>query len=124
MAVVLQEKNNNYIEYTSKGDRYENHLNMIRPCSRNLINEHKPIVELNNDNNNNNNNNNANRGEGKIQLRMQNSCISTKSFGETRTIHSKSEQVEVFIGSDTEHVIDKFFTTLTIFFTVVFFGPT
>ena len=50
-------RNNNYIEYTSKGDRYENlsseeYLNVIRPYSRDLITEHKPIVELNNNNNN------------------------------------------------------------------------
>ena len=41
-------RNNNYIEYASKGDRYENlspkeYLNMIRPYLRDLINEHKPI---------------------------------------------------------------------------------
>ena len=47
-------RNNNYIEYTSKGDRYENlspkeYLNMIRPYLRDLINEHKPIDESNDD---------------------------------------------------------------------------
>ena len=49
--MVLQEKNN-CIEYKSKGDRYENlspkeYLNMIRPYLRDLINEHKPIDESN-----------------------------------------------------------------------------
>ena len=62
-------RNDNYIEYTSNADRYENlspkeHLNVIRPYLRNLINDHKPIMELNNNNNNNNNtttnNNNTN----------------------------------------------------------------
>ena len=53
-------RNNNYIEYVSKGDKYENlspeeHLNMIRPYLRNLINEHIPTMELNNNKNNNNN---------------------------------------------------------------------
>ena len=43
---------------------------------------------------------------------MQNSCISTKSFEETRTIYTKSEPVEIFMGSDTEDVIDKLFNTL------------
>ena len=56
---------NNYIEYTSKGDRYENlspkeYLNVTRPYLRDLINEHRPIMELNNNNNNNNNNNKNN----------------------------------------------------------------
>ena len=43
---------------------------------------------------------------------MQNSCISTKSFEETRTIYTKSEALKVFMGSDTEDVIDKLFNTL------------
>ena len=55
------ERNDNYMEYTSKGDRYENfspkeYLNVIRPYLRDLINEYKPTVVLNNNNNNNNNN--------------------------------------------------------------------
>ena len=50
-------RNNIYIEYASKGDRYENlspeeYLNVIRPYLRDLITEHKTIVELNNNNNN------------------------------------------------------------------------
>ena len=53
------------MEYTSKGDRYENlspkeYLNVIKPYLRDLINEHKPAVKLNNNNNNNNNNSNNN----------------------------------------------------------------
>ena len=58
---------------------------------------------------NNNNNNNNNRAEWEIQLTMQNCCISTKSFEETHTIHTKSE---IFMDSDTENVIDKLFNTL------------
>ena len=71
---------------------------MIRPYLADLINEHKPTVELNNNNNNNNknnnssnnnnnNNNNNNCAEWKIQLAMQNSCISSTSFGKNRTIY-------------------------------------
>ena len=88
---------------------------MIRPYLRDLINEHRPAAELNNNNNNDNNNNNKNnnnRPEWKIQLTMQNSCISTKSFQETHIIYTKSETVEIFMGSDTEDVIDKLFNTL------------
>ena len=49
-------RNNNYIEYTSKGDSYENvspkeYLNMIRPYLGDLINEHKPTIESNNTDN-------------------------------------------------------------------------
>ena len=43
-------RNDNYIEYTSKADRYENlspkeYLNVIRPYLKDLIYEHKPIIE-------------------------------------------------------------------------------
>ena len=117
-------RNNNCIEYVSKGDLLpEEYLNMIRAYLRDLINEHITPMELNNNNNNNNNrknsdnsnnnnNNDTDRAEWKIQLTMQNSCISTRSFEETRTIYTKSEPVEIFMGSNTEDVIDKRFNTL------------
>ena len=46
------ERNDNYIEYTGNAGRYENlspkeYLNVIRPYLRGLIDEHKPIMELN-----------------------------------------------------------------------------
>ena len=53
-----------------------------------------------------------NRVEQKIQLTMQNSCISTRSFEETRTIYKKNEPVEILMGSNTEDVIDELFNTL------------
>ena len=43
---------------------------------------------------------------------MQNSCIFTESFEENCTIYTKSEPLEIFMGSDTENVIDKPFNTL------------
>ena len=57
------ERNDNYIEYTSNADRYENlspkeYLNVIRPYLKDLINEHKPIMESNTNNNTNDNSNN------------------------------------------------------------------
>ena len=61
---------------------------------------------------NNNNNNDTDRAEWKIQLTMQNSCISIRSLEETRTIYTKSEPVEIFMDSKTKDVIDKFFDTL------------
>ena len=58
---------------------------MIRPYLRDLINEHKPTVKLNNNsgnnnnnnNDNSNNNNNNNTAEWKIQL-MENSANNVK----------------------------------------------
>ena len=94
---------------------------MIRPDLRNLTNRHKPIEGLNttttnNDNNTNNNdtdnNNNTDRREWKIMLRMYIKCIFTKFFDETCTIHPKSKQVEFYMGSNTENVINTLFNTL------------
>ena len=92
---------------------------MIKPYLRDLISRHKLIERLNNNNNNNNNDNNKNDnnndtdcGEWKIMLRMHIRCISTKGFIETRTMDPKSRQVEFYMGSDTENVIDTLFNTL------------
>ena len=43
---------------------------------------------------------------------MQNSCISTRNFEETWTIYSASKPVKIFMGSDTEDVIDTLFNTI------------
>ena len=43
-------------------------------------------------------------------------CISTKSFDETRTMHPRSKQVEFYMGSDTENVINTLFNTLLLNF--------
>ena len=106
--MVLQEKKNNYIEYKSNRDRYENlspkeYLDIIRPYLRDLINNHKTSMESNNEENN--------RAEWKIQLVMQNNFISDKNFEDTRTIYSASKPVEIFMGSDTENAIDTLFNT-------------
>ena len=109
---------NDYIEYMSRDDRYENlspeeYLDMIRPYLRDLINYHKPKTRLSNEENNSDtnetNNNDDERGEWKIQLVMQNNCISTKNFEDTRTIYSASRPAEVFMGTDTN---DALFDTL------------
>ena len=87
---------------------------MIRPYLRDLINDHKPTTESNNEENEENeeNDSDVDRAEWKIQLVMQNSCISTRNFEETQTIYSASEEVEIFMGSDTEDVIDTLFNTI------------
>ena len=73
------------------------------------------ITNTNNNNNNNNNNNsnrNSNRAEWKIQLVIKNNFISVKDFEDTQTIYSASEPVELFMGSDTENIIDMLFNTI------------
>ena len=62
---------------------------MIRLYLRDMINEHKPIDEPSDDDDDD-----TDRAEQKIQLSMQNSCISTRNFEETCTIYSKKEPVD------------------------------
>ena len=62
----------------SRRDRYENlspkkYLDIIRPYLRDLINDHKPTAELNNDSD-------AECGVWKVQLVMLSNCISVKNF--------------------------------------------
>ena len=47
-----------------------------------------------------------------VQNGMQNNCIFTKNFEETRSMYSASEPVEIFMDSDTEDVIDTLFNTI------------
>ena len=103
----------------SKADRYENlspkeYLNVIRPHLRKLINDHKPIMELNNNNHNTTNNANTNNIDGaewKTQLVIKNNFIFVKDFEDTRAIYSANKPVEIFMGSDTENIIDTLFNT-------------
>ena len=75
-----------------------------------MINNHKPTTESNNEEKEENDSD-ADRAEWKIQLVMENSCISTRNFEETRTIYSASKPVEIFMGTDTDDTIDRFFDT-------------
>ena len=61
---------------------------MIRPYLRDLINYHKLTMKLNNDSG-------AAHGEWKVQLVMQNNCISVKNFENTHTIYLASKPVEM-----------------------------
>ena len=67
---------------------------MIRLYLIDLINDHKTS------------------GEWKMQLVMLNRCISSKNFEETRFVYSASDNIEIFMGSDTDEVIDKLFDTM------------
>ena len=77
---------------------------MMRPYLRDLINDHKPIMKLNNSNNNS-----KNRAEWKIQLITKDNFISVKDFEDNRIIFLASKPVEIFMGSDTENIIDTLF---------------
>ena len=85
--------NGNYIEYESKGDKDKNlspkkYLDMISPYLSNMINDHK-----------------TKRGW-KIQLTVQISFISSKDSEETCTMHTKSHNIEIMMGTETDEIIE------------------
>ena len=89
-------RKNDYIEYVSEGDEHKNlspgeYLDMIRPYLGDFINDHKTS------------------GEWKIQL---NRCISSKNLEETRYVYSASDNIEIFMGTDTDEVIGVLFDTI------------
>ena len=91
--------NGNYIEYESKGDKDKNllpieYLDMIRPYLRDMINDHKT------------------RREWKIQLTMQINFISSKDSEETRTMYTKSHNIEIMMGNKTDEIIKTLFKSL------------
>ena len=51
-------------------------------------------------------------GEWEIQLTMQISFVSSKHFEETRTIHTKSDNIEIIMGSETDDIINILFYLL------------
>ena len=108
--------NSNYIEYESKGDKNKTlsnreYLNMIRPYSRDIIKDHKTqgewkvhsgneVVDY------------KTQGKWKIQLTMIINFISSKDSHEIRTIHAKSNKIEIIMGNETDEIIKKLFEYL------------
>ena len=111
--IVKTAFDSSYIQYESKGDRGKNltikeYLKMITPYLSNIINDHKTrgLVRYRSDNK-------AwveeTSSEWKIQLTMAINFISSKHSDETRTMHIKSNNVEVMIGSETDEIIEDLF---------------
>ena len=50
--------------------------------------------------------------EWKIQLTMAINFISSKDSDETRTMHTKSNYVEIMVGSETDEIIEELFDSL------------
>ena len=92
--IVKSAFNNNYVKYESNGDKdkiltLKEYLDMIRPYLLDIINYHK------------------NKGEWKIQLTAVINFISSKpDSDETRTMYTKSINVEIMIGTDTNEDIE------------------
>ena len=67
---------------------------MIRPYLSDIINNHKT------------------RREWIIQLTMSINFISSKDSNETRTMHTKSLNIEIMMGSETDKIIKELFKSL------------
>ena len=81
---------------------------MIRLYLRDMINDHKSPMKLPDkiiDPENK-------FGERKIQLKMQINCISSKTFEQTRSLYSPSNNIEILMGSETDDIIDERFEYL------------
>ena len=70
------------------------YLDMIRPYLSDMINDHKT------------------RREWKIQLTMSINFISSKDSDETRNLHTKSNNIEIMMGDETDEIIEKLFGSL------------
>ena len=100
--------NNTYIQYESKRDKEKNlsikeYLNMIKPYLNDVINDHKTrgLVRYHSDNKTWIEETSS---EWKIQLTMAINSISSKDFDETRTMHTKNNNVEIMIASETDEI--------------------
>ena len=92
-------RRNNYIEYISEGDNNRNlspeeYLEIIRPYLNDSINHYKAS------------------GKWKIQLVISNKCIFYKNYEDTLDMYSASNNTEIFMGSNTDEIIDRLFNTM------------
>ena len=111
--IVKSDFDGNYIQYKSKEDKGKNlsikrYLKMIKPYLSDLTSNHKTHglvryyfgskswLE-------------KTSSEWKIQLTMAINFISSKDSDETRTIHTKSNNVEIMVGSETNEIIEDLF---------------
>ena len=113
IVASLDAFNSNYIEIESNKDKdkilpIEEYLNTIRPYLSDIINDHKTqgewevhwgnkVIDY------------KTQGEWKIQLTMAINFISSKDSNETRTMHTKSNNIEIMIGNQTDEIITELF---------------
>ena len=87
-----------YVLYESKGDKdfklsIDEYFDIIRHYLKDLIDDHKS------------------KGEWKIQLSMQIIFVSFTYANETREIHTKSDNITIVRGVETEDIINDLFNT-------------
>ena len=106
--------NNNYIQYESKGNEDKiltdnEYLDIIRPYLRDIINDHKNQGKWRIHSGNKVIKHEI-QSEWKIQLTMEINFNSSKPiFDEIHTMHTKSSNVEIMIGNETDGIIEDLF---------------
>ena len=104
--------NGNYMEYQSKGDKDKNlspkeYLDMIRPYLSDLINDNKTPKILRVHTRNEVIDYETQYGERKIELAMWINFIFSKDCDKIRNMHTKSNNIEIIMGSETNDIIEE-----------------
>ena len=84
---------------------------MINPYLSDVVNNHKTHGEWR-IHSGNTITKHKTQSEWKIQLTSAINFISSKDSDETRTMHAKSDDVEIMIGSETNQIIEELFKSL------------
>ena len=105
--------NGNYIEYQIKGNKDKNlsmreYLCRIITYLRDIINDHKVHRKLKV----HTSNDYKTEEEWKIQLSMEINLVSSKDPDEIRIMHTKSDNIDIVMGSETNDVIKELFKSL------------
>ena len=85
---------------------------MIRPYLSDTINDYKAFKRLKDHSSIEVFDYGTQFGEWKIQLKMTINFISSKDSDETRNMHTKSNNIETMVGSETEKIIEELFKLL------------
>ena len=85
---------------------------MTRPYLRDVVNDNKAPMKVKVHLPNKATDYEIKFGQWKTQLKMQINFIFSKIFYETRTIHSVSNNIEIFMGEETDDIIDDLFESL------------
>ena len=109
--------NDNFIVYESKGDKDKKlspkeYLDMIKPYLWDIINDNKTPKNLRVHSSNEVIDYETQFGEWKIQLTMSINFISSKDSDETRNMHTKSDNIEIMMGSETDDIVGELFKSL------------
>ena len=100
-------------EIKTKNLSLKKYLSMIRPYLSDLINDHKTSEVLKVHSGNKVIDNETSLGEWKIQLTMTINFVSCKDDSdEICTMHTKSDNIEIIMGSETNKITEELFKSL------------